>query len=573
MAELVGSILLKFGLGFISDKFRTYGAEKLQDGGLTDQKFRGLIVRELDDIKFKLDGLSRKDLSASISFLKQGIQRLQTCFEFGNSSTSKLPTYGKDLIDTANTGPSSSQTKPVQQSVSVEDAVVLANAIGKLKIESKERFESAKESFKKAGEEATRAFHNTALSTNERILATEVRIASAILENLEDPHLAATDCLHYLEELHALSAIKDIFSVHIQGGIKNFFKKDSRAKIVETVTTINLMLADFITKFTKRRMGILDWPMIEWSKRVVHPIHYQEESVRKLKEMKMTPPWDIVKTASLLSYPVAINSEGDGIYAGIYAGIYCLQKYDSASGESKPFCSSFPPNFSYGVSIAIDDNDTVYFVLKNYEFKYMLSVYSSDGKHTHSCPLEFIDGHLDGMTVTKEKNIVFWTVSLSVCVSVSVSAYVSVHVCDISGKLIKSFPSLVENVSPKGIYVSLDNSADNDITVVAFSYSFTATMLFVFTQEGKLKRTIELPSHDDWRCFTTFDHVTKNYVCAKKNPLHNKISLQCFSETGELRNALFLDAKDDFAHVFSQPNGAMLILYTNQIYHLRSPCV
>ena len=44
MAELVGSILLKFGLGFISDKFRTYGAETLQDGGLTDQKFRGLIV-------------------------------------------------------------------------------------------------------------------------------------------------------------------------------------------------------------------------------------------------------------------------------------------------------------------------------------------------------------------------------------------------------------------------------------------------------------------------------------------------------------------------------------------------
>ena len=479
------------------------------------------------------------------------------------------------MIDTASTGRSSSQTKPVQQSVSVEDAVALANVIGKLKIESKERFESAKECFKKAGEKATEAFHNTALSTDERILATEVRIASAILENLEDPHLAATDCLHYLVELHALTAIKDIFSVHIQGGIKSIFKKDSRAKIVETVTTINLMLADFITKFTKRRMGILDWPMIECSKRVVHPIHYQEESVRKLMEVKITPSWDIVKTSH--SYRVAINSKGDGIYLkkGSDRAESCLQKYDRATGEWKSFSFLSSPNFWHGVSIAIDDNDTVYFVWRNYEFKCILSVYSSDGKHIHSCPLDFIDKIPMGMSVTKKKNIVFWTGSFYGSVSESVSVYV----CDISGKLIKSFPSLVQDVSQTGTYVSLDNSADNDITVVACSCSFTAIMLFVFTQEGKLKRTIKLHSHDDWqphyqwRCFTTFDHVTKNYVCAKRHLLDDKISLECFSETGELRNALFLDAQLDFAHVVSQSNGAMFILYEHQIYHLRSPCV
>ena len=565
MAESVGSMLLKFGLGFISDKFRTYGAETLQGGGLTDQKFRGLIVRELDDITSKLDALSRKDLSASISFLQKGIQRLQTRFEFGNSSTSKLPTYRRDLIDMASTGPSSSQTKPVQlQSVSVEDAVALANAIGKLKIESKEQFES-KECFKKAGEKATEAFHNAALSTDERILATEVRIASAILENLEDPRLAATDCLLYLKELHTLSAIKDIFSVHIQGGIKSLFKKDSREQIVETVTRINLMLADFITKFTKRRMGVLDWPMIECSKQVVHPIHYQKESLRKLEEMKITPPWDIVKTASLHSHPVAINSKGDVIFIknGSDRTENCLQKYVRGTGEWKSFCS-FPPNFVRYVSIAIDDNDTVYFVWRNYEFKYILSVYSSDGKHTHSCPLDFIDGIFMGMSVTKKKNIVFWTGSIYKSVSVSVSVYV----CDILGKLIKSFPSLVQDVSQTGTYVSLDNSADNDITVVACSYSFEATMLFVFTQERKLKRTIKLPSYCPFGYLTTFDHDTGNYVCAN---YYGQTGLECFSETGELRNKLLLDASFTFAHVASHPNGAMAILSKYKIYHLRSP--
>ena len=203
MAEVIGNIILKFGLGFISSKFRTYCAEKLQDGGLADQKFRGWILREFDDIKFKLDALSRKELSASISFLKHGVQRLQMSFESGNSSKFQLRQAETESKDTTNyVGASSGETKPVQQSVTVEDAVALANVIRELRIESRERFESAKKSFQDAGKEATRAFHNAALKTNERILATEVRIASGILEKLDDPDMAASDCLHFLEELH-----------------------------------------------------------------------------------------------------------------------------------------------------------------------------------------------------------------------------------------------------------------------------------------------------------------------------------------------------------------------------------
>ena len=85
MSEVVTGVL-KLAFGLISKKLRTYGAEKLQDGGLTDQKFRGWIVREMDDIKSKLDAISRKDLCASISFLQQGVQRLNLAFgEFAES--------------------------------------------------------------------------------------------------------------------------------------------------------------------------------------------------------------------------------------------------------------------------------------------------------------------------------------------------------------------------------------------------------------------------------------------------------------------------------------------------------
>jgi hypothetical protein len=255
--------------------------------------FRGLIVRELDDIKSKLDAISRKDLCASISFLQLGIQRLNMSFsessESGNPSTSESPSDRKQSQSTTKTcaGASSTDKKPAQKSVAVEDALALANAVGKLKIESNERFEFAKKSFEDAGKEATRAFHNAALSTEERILASKVRIASGILLHLEVPEFAVSDCLQYLRELHDMPAIKEIFSVHVGTGIKSRlksgFKKDSRAEIVETLTLINLILADFISKFTKQRMAVFDWPMIECDKRVIHLIHFKEESAPNMK--------------------------------------------------------------------------------------------------------------------------------------------------------------------------------------------------------------------------------------------------------------------------------------------------
>ena len=63
-------------VGLLLDKGRDEAAKTLKDGDVTDQKFRGLIIREIDDIKSKLDGLSRKDLGASISFFEEGISRV-----------------------------------------------------------------------------------------------------------------------------------------------------------------------------------------------------------------------------------------------------------------------------------------------------------------------------------------------------------------------------------------------------------------------------------------------------------------------------------------------------------------
>ncbi len=79
MSSIITGVLdLTFGL--LWDKLRDHTAERLQDGDVTDQKCRQIIVRELDDMKSILEGLSRKDLLASISFLKEGVCLLNMAF-------------------------------------------------------------------------------------------------------------------------------------------------------------------------------------------------------------------------------------------------------------------------------------------------------------------------------------------------------------------------------------------------------------------------------------------------------------------------------------------------------------
>ena len=69
MSEIVTS-LLKAIAAFLVDKARDRAAEKLKEGDVTTNKIRELIQREINDIKSKLDALSRKDLLTAIVLFK-----------------------------------------------------------------------------------------------------------------------------------------------------------------------------------------------------------------------------------------------------------------------------------------------------------------------------------------------------------------------------------------------------------------------------------------------------------------------------------------------------------------------
>ena len=530
-------------------------AEKFQDGGLTDQKFREWI--ELDD-------MSRTTLGASIHFFKIGIERLN--MSVGESCQSGDP----------GESPSTS-TKSAQQ---LEDAVALANAIGKLKIESSERFDLAKKSFQEASKQATLAFHNASMSTEERILASKVRLASGILEHLEDPEMATSDCLQHLKELHGMPAIKEIFSVYIQGGVRYLFKKDSRKGIVESVRMINLTLADFISKFTKRRMAVFDWPTIECGKIVVHPIHFKDSRLPNLR--KITPLCDTVElkddhffTRNFLSYfhpNMTLNKKGDLIcFTKAKGG---PQKLVKTTHELEPYCH--PESRNDVVSMAVDDDDTLY-VLTEEDGSFSLSVYSADRRNRDKITLEVsTTNDIARIFITNNKNIV-------IAKQDSYYGSITVNICNRNGELINSFNQR-EGPDPDCFGIDSVSVSSNDEIALITSHGNILFKEFyqlsTYTKDGKFQRTVKFRTSSDSRHYYKniyYNHVTNTIIGYVINCFDKSFIEFVSGETGELQRSYLLYSTNfpdisfyDFRLV-CHANGAMALVSESRVIYLQNP--
>jgi hypothetical protein len=157
MSAIVSGVL-NSTIGLLCSKLRDYTAERLNEGDANDEKCRQIIVRELDDIKSKLDGLSRKDLLASLSFFKEGVTRLYSsletsCESCDGPSTSRASVEDQSEVEGATT------MIPVTQAEHdvVQRASELSELIGNLKIASQDRYKSAKESLKEAKKASNRS--------------------------------------------------------------------------------------------------------------------------------------------------------------------------------------------------------------------------------------------------------------------------------------------------------------------------------------------------------------------------------------------------------------------------------
>ena len=258
MSSLITAVF-KATIGLLVNKGRDKLAEKLNEGDVTDQKFRGLIVREIDEIKSKLDGLTKKDLKTSISLFKEGIELLYEVFE------SARPSSEHRAVEAA-------ATACVEEFDITKEIRKLELSASALDESATRKPGRAKKRFEEARLGATNAFNNEALELPDRLLAMQYRLMATILETVDNPSDALAACRVCLDELHQVPAVKEYFKVELEEGLslRAQFKKDERRQIIFSVCHANRVIYDVMSMLGSVKRWTL--PDVETGKEKVDPL-------------------------------------------------------------------------------------------------------------------------------------------------------------------------------------------------------------------------------------------------------------------------------------------------------------
>ena len=258
-------------------------AEKLKEGDVADKKVRDLIVREVEDIRSKLDGLSRKDLLAAVDSFETGVGFLFQALDVKSSGEASAATEktsvgikeeNVDLADVVRIVSFASEMEKIQK-IDLDEA-------------TKINFSQAKERFKMAREKATEASNNEALEVFDRITAIRCRVMAAILESVVETARTAGDlspasvksalenalpeCDQCLQKLHCLPSVQGNFKVELDKGVLNLrgrYGKDERRMIISTVCQVNRAIYN-ATQAVGR--DVLVWPSVDTGEDKVDPL-------------------------------------------------------------------------------------------------------------------------------------------------------------------------------------------------------------------------------------------------------------------------------------------------------------
>ena len=392
--SVIVSGIVNSTIGLLCNKLRDYTAQKLD---INDSKIREKTARELDDIKTKFHGLSGKDLLASISYFKQGVPNLYISLKTYSESCEKhiSQAHTEDDKHEDATATVTVEQFPVKkvEGDATDTASDLREFIGNLAIASEERYQSTEDCFEKAKRLATKAFNNTALSTEDRVMASKRRIACRILECLDDPEVACHNCLLCLKELQDLSAVPEMFTVWLEKGfisrLRARFNQTKRNAMVESIQAITIFLLNLILQYTKMRTDCLNWPTIKIGmQNIYHPILQNKE---------------IVAEFSFCGGPIIRFYSDEIDYFGCAVTSKCKvlskpRRKDSQhsleitkpNGEFSLFCTISSENdgdiLNKICCFAVDEDDKVYIVIKissrqeNIPTQYKLLTFDENGR-------------------------------------------------------------------------------------------------------------------------------------------------------------------------------------------------
>ena len=543
MSSIITSILSS-SIGLLWNKARDLTAAKLKDGDVTDTKIREIVVRELNDIKTKLDGLSRKDLLSGYDFLQEGVDLLNVSIDKSKLEQKAETTAGR--------------SSDVQSEI-LSEALELSQAMGEMKINADKEFESALERFKDARKAATHAFRIESLRIEDIIRAAKLRVASELLECLESPETAIPGCLSFLKNLHALPAVQEMFNVYLNGGlVKSMLNKAQRVENVKSVMMINYVVFKYVSKFSSKYTSASAWPTIQLADHSFNPIlNWQEVSTRKSMgdELTQLPNKLILNTTTICPHTSAVNSHGDVFLINYSDSIKLINKKGKRKVVNLP---------SHGgdvdaktiLALAVDNNDNVYVVrclityagngdVRSY---YVLDVLDENyNVKQDSRRLEFLKEDFSDVEIAINKNNDIIMTRLR-------GFQAQVHICDNTGKLKHKFERTLLYKPILGICGQdeiMISSVDDDMNM--------GRAVEIYSEEGDLKSTIKLPK----------GHVALglafHYVICKiiiLTSVKEKYVLLCYTEAGELETTAFFRKADEFPipNIKSHPSGPVAVI-------------
>ena len=535
MSALVDTVV-KLTLGFLANKIRDEIAKRLEDDDVAKEQCRRLIVRELDDIKSKLDALARKDLSSSLCFLQEGINRLYDSFSQLDSNENATKSAENCMYDRA---PSY-----------INKAIALITVFKQSKVCSSDRFKSAIESLKKAGEKATEAFANTALPIEDRIQATQIRMMARILGGLEDPEASVSDCLLYLKQLHNVGAVQGIFSVLVNGGIMMRFGKTKRCDDATSVHQTNETLFKFARKFTKSSSaGIFSqWPAISLSDR-----RYGEDSLDGIsKETVQVPEFDF--NDDIQSEISVVNSRGEIIALTRSEHSFKIFK---PSGESRTLFATPREHHAancFKVAMDIDSKDNIYLITRfqdgSQKWSYKLHIFDENGKSKCSSPLHFLQSCFSvvRMAISNDGKIAILNCKKKLLNIMYVRFELNSFEVDKELSLEKS---------KKEHFVSLKFQSGFNETRIIVAYSRT---IYIYEENGRRKKKIEMDKAMEILSFA-LDYIRKRFLVKTYHSSGCSV-LRFASSTGELIDSLCFGSSEWIidANLICHPNGPVALV-------------
>ena len=273
--------LFKNAIGLLVSEGREKVAEIPKGGDVTDQKFHSVIVKKIDDIKSKLDTLSRKDLKVSISFFEEGIELLYEVFKIVNAR---------------------GECGAVKAQAPCDEGIGRLELTGPDESASR-KLSAAKKRFKDARRKATEAFKNEGLKTSDRILAMKYRVMATILETVDNPVDALAPCRVCVKELNSLPAVQNNFDVQLRTGIKTvrgLFNKEERRKVISSVCHVNRVVYDVMLTFGGDA-NVCIWP----------PVVTRDYKINPLCEAKITKAFVQQGMEPLCITPMSSSQESE----------------------------------------------------------------------------------------------------------------------------------------------------------------------------------------------------------------------------------------------------------------------